>query len=499
MNGIVGYTAQTKGDQVLVERSYAGVKDNILTKDFNALSTWLTEQYPNSFHVVWDLSSFTAVIFPLLPPETQTELTTKTKVFVGDTKIFSVDRWFGITKTIHLHSNFVKKQENNFFGISHWMPSGTDIPADASEIAQYGERILAGLERMNIYPSKLTSPVGVFSDILKGYDLPTIYSNEAIIDACEYCIPMMRNEWRSAFKLGFFPKVYSYDLIGAYPSFIANLPNTDKCKIQKSDTYIKSDWAIVYGEIEIFPDISPIVFDSGDGFINPKGKWTGYFTKDELNWILKRQLGKFKLKNGHFIDWLSSDKPYKKPMAKLFALRNKEDEMVNNLAKKSAQGVSGKLDQDNQDGSLGELYNPIYAAMTRSRCRIHVADFIYDNDLLDSLLAVVVDGCESLKEVPLVNNGQMGTWRLDSVNPALIAGKGEIWKPDKKPLNISYDEIMGAIKAHPNKSYYDFDGKCIDLLVSTTDADRKYKNYPKTGGDLLNKLYDSEALEIGTL
>ncbi len=902
MNGIVGCTAQTKDDHVLIESSYGGVIASLYTKSFNELSDWLTDYYPNSFHVVWDLSSFANVIFSLLPLDIQTQLKTKTKVFYEDTKIFSTDRWLGITKTTPLHGNFVEKRENNFFGISHWMPSGTDIPKDATEVAQYGEEIIAGLYRIGIYPEKLTSPIGLLSDFLRGYDLPTIYSNKKIIDACEYCLPMMRNEWRSAFKLGFFPKVYSYDMMAGYPSVIARLPNTNNCRIQFSDSYIKSDWAIVCGEIEVWADISPFVVAFDDNHINPKGKWQGYFTKDEINWLLRRKLGTFKMIDGYFIDWLSLDKPYKEPVAKLFGKRDKNDKMVNNLAKRAcftsdtevlttnglvqvsnlslrdlvysinpktlkteikpiiglqqypyqggmvqfsncrhdfvvtpehkmllrrdcgkdykfvqagslsklttsqwifppfshiegdiyddfslwpyldkdaiihikpnkkysstfekdnrfrhigrggyhssashikdpyalgkegdcqilvknvlrshslpwhfklddwlellgwyisegctyqarsdrgrgilitnnnpkpiyalldrmrlpygrkinkygcaqikiahhaiynycvqecgkgaenkripktvfaldalhlkflweslmdgdgcrvkykrtakyttiskrlaydfqrlclhlgyntqvklehrtgkdmtrnnkdiyrvfiykhpkyygastikrrninlipyngtvwgvevadnhtiiagrngklqfagqSQGLSGKIDQDNQDGSLGELYNPILAAMTRSRCRLAVADFIYDNDLLDDLLATQVDGCETLKEVQLENNSSMGSWRLDSVNPALIAGKGEIWKPDKKPLNISYNEIIEAIKSNPKRSYYEFGDRYIDLMVSATDLDRQYKDYPLTGGDLLDKVFESSPLDIGT-
>jgi len=502
MNFIAGYTAryafkdQSKHDEILVERSYAGITDRICTKDFNALADWLTEFYPNSFHVAWDLSSFTDIIFTLLPKATMNELATKTKAYYQDTKIFSVDRWLGLTHTKPLHGNFVDKRENNFFGISHWMPPNTDPPKDANEVAKYGEEIISGLDRMGIQPDKLTSPVGVFSDELRNYNLPTIYSNENIIDACEYCLPMMRNEWRSAFKLGFFPEVYSYDMTSAYPSIIAHLPNTDKCKIEFRESYTPSNWAIVYGTIEVLADISPIVYDTGDGFINPKGKWSDYFTKDDINWLLKRKLGTFKMRDGYFFNFPSSDRPYKEPMAKLFAMRDKSDVMVNNLAKRAAQGVSGKLDQDNQDGSLGELYNPIYASMTRSRCRLKLANFIYDNNLLDDVLAVQVDGCESLKEVQVTDNNVMGAWRLDSVSPALIAGKGEIWKPNKKPLNISYQQLMEAIKERPNKTFYQFGDKYIDLNLASVDTDRIYNNLPLTGGELLANKFESSPIGI---
>ena len=494
---VVGYSAESQKGGVLLKRCYAGVTDNLLARDFDMAADWLTHQYPNSFSIVWDLAAFTNAVFSLLPLATQEKLHTETRVYVNQyIKIFSVDRWFGLTVTKPLHGNFYEKRETNFFGVDRFMPSGTAQPTDPDQVADYGNDILAGFERMGIAPDKLTSPVGVFADELRGYELPTIYTNPDIEDACGYCIPMMRYEWRSAFILGFFEMAYSYDQVAAYPYFIANLPDTDKCRVQFSDTYIKSDWAIVKGEIEVDADISPIVYSEGEGHINPKGKWQRYFTKEEATWLLRRQLGKFKMIDGYFIDWLSPRKPYRAPVSKLFSMRLAGDDMVNNLAKKASQGISGKLDQDNEDGTLGELYNPVLAAMTRSRCRLAVANFIYDNALLDSVLAVQVDGVITNRQVDTRGDGSMGSWRLDTVSPALVVSKGEVWKPGKKPLNIAYDELVAAIREHPQRSYYEVGNNYIDLSLPVLDADREYSDYPRTGGDLLTKVYRSRAIAI---
>ena len=64
--------------------------------------------------------------------------------------------------------------------------------------------------------------------------------------------------------------------------------------------------------------------------------------------------------------------------------------------------MSGKLDQYNNDSSLGEFYNPILALMVRSRCRLAVGNFIYENGLEDSLVRVQVDSvyCEKDLDIP---------------------------------------------------------------------------------------------------
>jgi len=496
VKGIVGYTVHKQGKTIQLERSFAGVSDYCSATTFDAVVDWLTVDYPNSFHVVWNLQSFADAVFSLLPRNKQEELEKQTKVFVGDIiKIFFVDRFLGITTTKHVHGNFVERHENNFFGISNWLPSGTSEPTDALGVAKYGEDIVSGLERMGIVPDKLTSPVGVLTDELRNYDLPTVYSNEAILDPADYCLPMMRREWRSAIKIGFFDKTYSYDMRSAYPSIIAELPNTDKCRITKSDHYVKSHWAICKGIMEVDANISPIVCDFADTHINPKGKLPpDFYTKDEINWVLKHGVGKFTLTDGYFIDWLSSDKPYREFINRLFAMRDTDDKMVNNLARKASQGISGKLDQDNSDGTLGEFYNPIYASICRSRCRLRAADFIYDNSLLENTIAIQVDGVLADKEVAIGDSGKLGSWRLDTIGPALVISRGEIWKPGKKPLNISYDRVMETIKSKPNRKYYVIDGKYISLNLP--DVDRKYDSLPRNGNDLLNNVYPSHALEI---
>ena len=118
------------------------------------------------------------------------------------------------------------------------------------------------------------------------------------------------------------------------------------------------------------------------------------------------------VEDGYYFNF-NGGKPYKIIVDKLLLARKIDDAMVSNIAKKISQGLSGKLDQYNKDGSMGELYNPILAAMVRSRCRLACADFIYDNDLQDSLIEVKVDGVTAGKKLDLPNKSNPGEWRID--------------------------------------------------------------------------------------
>ncbi len=496
-HGIAGYTARKENSGIRLERSYAGVVDSCFTNSFDEVAEWITQEYPNTLHVVWLLSDFADVVLSLIPKDKREELSNKTRVVVDDTKIFYIDRWLGFTRTAHLHGNFYRQEETNLFGIQHWMPDRTDEPANAIEVERYGQEIESGLEMMQIEHDKLTSPVGVYGEELRQYNLPTTFSNNEIIDASMYCEMMMRREWRSAYKVGYFDKVNSLDITGAYPFFMSNLPDTDKCIVKYSDQWLKADWGIIKATVDITADYTPIVFDTEDGkHILPLGKRTDIFTTEELRWVHNHQAGKIEFIDGYFFKWLSDRTPYRDAVKKLFLIRQSNDGMVANLARRMAQGISGKLDQDNTDGSLGEFYNPISAAMTRSRCRLAVGDFIWDNALQDNVIAVQVDGVLADRQVEVSSNRDIGSWRLEETTPALVLGKGEIWKPDKKPLFLSMSEVVEAMKAHPQRSNYDFEKNTINLIEMESEPDRVYDHFPKNGKQALNSISESKPISI---
>ena len=55
--------------------------------------------------------------------------------------------------------------------------------------------------------------------------------------------------------------------------------------------------------------------------------------------------------------------------------------LINDLAKRMSTGIYGKCIEKHDDGSVGNFYNPPYAAMINSINNINVAEFIYKNKL----------------------------------------------------------------------------------------------------------------------
>ncbi len=488
---IVAYQAIQSKDGVSLERSFGGVVDSLSTKSLQDAVEWITEPYPHSHHITTRLSDFADAVVSLLSSKDREILTEKNRLVIDNIKIFYIDRWFGITFKKPLHGNFVELRETNIFGIEPFMPNDGGVPRRTTDIEQKGIELETALNKMGIDAENWTSPVGVIGDSLRNYNLPTVYSNSAIRDAAIYCEIMMRREWRSAYQIGYFDKAYLYDMRSAYPSFIKDLPNTDKCQVKYSKEWLKADWAIVKANVDITSDYTPIVSDADEHTLT-LGKRLDIFTSEELCWLGSHKAAKIDFVDGYFFKWQPNLHPYRKAIDKLWGIRQDSDTLVSYLAKRMGQGLSGKLDQDNADGSLGEFYNPICAAITRSRCRLAVADFIWNNALQGDLIAVQVDGLLATKCIELPETASMGSWRVEET-PALVLGKGGLWQPGKRYQDIAFEDIVKAMKAHPQREYYEFDKKkFIDLRVMATDIDRIYDTYPKNGYEALNSISRSK-------
>ncbi len=365
IKGIVAYTAEQTPNSVRLERATAGIKEVAYVSDWDSAASFLTEDKGQALHIVWNLQHFTKILFILLP---DTEWVGKeTKLIFGTTKIFYVEKMLGIGQKRCIRGNIYEEYENNFYALQHWMPE-QDEPQTALELAERGEQVLEALDLLNIYPNKLTSPVGLFSQSLP--PMPTLLSsnNEMMVDVANYCAPMMRKEWRETWIEGYFPKLHSYDIVSAYPYFISQLPDTDHCKIEKVTQYprlTRNQWGIFKGVYKPMGNVNPI-------------KSTEYLTSDEVRWINYWDAGSFETIDGFLLTFLNDKKPYYGTIEQLYSQRQalKENEIATFLAKNIAQGISGKLDQVNDDGTFGEFCNPVYAAMVRSKTRTRLGHYI---------------------------------------------------------------------------------------------------------------------------
>lgn len=508
MRGIVAYTIRDNEDgTITLFRCKGGNVEDYTVADFDAAADFLTQyQGDYIFSVCFSLKQFTDTLFKLLPNNAREDIKKTDRIFLDDCKIFYVpSRYLGLTLSspVSPGSNIIERNEINIQALKLWVSDEETEPADAYELWLLGIEVVKLLERMSFYPTKLTSPVSVYMDNYLGdpRQYPTIFNfNEDWFEAMEYATEMMRYEWRCAYQIGAFDKTYSYDLNNAYPAAISRLPSTNDCRCEKSNT--RPDWAtwgIMKGHVIVDTDISPLVLERDGERLNPRGTWPGYFTTSEIDWLKYWQAGHFLLEDGWFFSF-GKDRPFKKAMDWLFRWRYCYEVFASTVAKKMAQGVSGKLDEDRHDGNVGDWYNPILAAMVRSHCRLKVGNFIYNHKLQDDLIAVVVDNVLSTQEVQIESNNGAGNWRYEGEAPALVLSKGNIWRPGKRPKGLTYEQVLNAIKQQPELGYYEFKTESgrdmsIDLLLESR-TDRDYEYQPECGGDVLNRVSKSQAVVL---
>lgn len=512
MRKLAAYEAkQREAGIIRLSRCTEDSLESIDTRDWLEAVTWLVAPPANDityFTVVWSLRDFTRVLFSLLPDELRDRIINEDRVYHDGVKVFYANgRYLGITVySPDTNSAAVIKAEINLASLDVWVGEGSvDVPADIGETRQLGIKILKILDEMSFYPTKLTSPIAVFCDCYLGdaRRYPTVFNfnMDDFGEAMEWATEIMRHEWRSAYQIGFFEETHSYDLVSAYPSMIARLPSMNSLRNVYYGQTIPdwTDWGIMYGEVEVDSDVSPIVFDIDDtSYINPRGRWKDLFTTGLIRWLEGWGVGKFRLENGWFFQFnLKEDSlwnyPYRRAVNYLTNMRIqyqlKGDTLAETIIKRMGQGLSGKLDEDRQDGKKGDFYNPIYALMVRSGVRIKVADFIYEKGLQNDLVAVQVDGVRATRYVTIPQLNGIGCWRYDGCEPALVLSKGQVWSPSKRPFGIEYQQVLDAMMEQPERGYYEFTkggGKhSIDLLLDATEPDRIYDRTLECGREVL--------------
>lgn len=481
--------------------------ENIVeVKDPQKVFEFLLKDYnkPDTFKVTWNLYSLVDIITNLIPEKDADTLLTEDRVEVHYNehtyRLFSSPgRMFAIThKWVEkIHDNFQNKynQEVTLYGLSQYFPD--EEVSTAKEIESKGNYLLQTLFELGFNPTKLSSAIAIYESQLENAYIPTVFDlpdSQVVDDMVATCYKAMNREWRSTYRVGHFPIAWDHDLCGAYPSLVRDFGDTNNCKIWYAKSFQKCDFGVVNGKIHIESDYSPIVNINGE---NVRGTYEDVFPVEQIGFLYRHKLGTFDLKDGYFLKFNDDTKPFYKLMTDLYKMRQ-HGGIIKTFAKNVSVGFNGKFSEEHKE-KFGKYFNPIYSLMTTSRMAIRVGKLIWENNLFNDLISVMVDGCSSTKEVPCENTKEFGTWRSEKVsalvlstNNQYVTNGNEVDKMDAR--KNTYSSMLQEIKAHPNKSVYN------DVLLDSNmhALNRVFKNYPKTGKDLLETVYTSEPLTVNS-
>ena len=525
---IITYTIETHDDGNLTIRESTG--QSITSQHIGELLEWLLDDYtevPDKLFVVWDLADFAAPLLRKLGKECCQEIANDQPPRTRLYKPFNVfyrymaerGGLFGIDKGYN-------RQTASFYSLNQFFAKGQEAPGTAEEIQALGDELLRSLSEVGINPTRLTSPIAAYLSCTK---LPIPQSDRSAqgeVLAGEYAFQCTSREWRDCFQVGTWEGTsFDYDMVNAYTAIAARLRDTRDAEYIYSTDYVPgATWGFLKGRVTIREDVTlhPIIREMADGSHGtPVGTWETYLTLQEVQFIEKFDIGHFELEDGWFVKFRHGDKPLNSLMQQLYGNRQKTaSPTLGRFLKDVANGLVGKFLQINDDGTVGEYYNPCWHAMVTVMTRLKVALFIYGNNAQENTIAINTDGCLIDKELPIGPDPGLGQWRLSGTHPAIVVSPGLVFTADKSPQGINYATLRTLIEAKPKDNMYRHYRRRHTTLKEAVDAGdisqvgemnnysgtvnlpaiaegltRRFPKFPQTGGELLAGIYKSTPLK----
>lgn len=296
------------------------------------------------------------------------------------------------------------------------------------------------------------------------------FRQECYIPSINELNPKMLEYWWKSYiggrfevmKKGFFPKVYDYDLISAYPATIANLINIKQGEWKKVGELHPKAYYGVY-ECYVFSHYPNLIPPLGIKVMNttmfPNGELgILYLTKQEIEYIWNEhpELAAVKVFSG----WEFTPKkliyPFKDIISKLVYKKQEAKEKYGTesmeyiIPKKTGNSFYGKQLNVNE-GVIGKFWNIIYGSLITADTRLKVLDLAIQAK--EHLISIETDGVFTDKKLNVTLGKELGDWELTSAENQIIISNGVFTNSVKKrtrgfPRNrTNLEEI---IRTHPN-------------------------------------------------
>lgn len=462
------------------------------------------------FKAAYNLNDFVSPLIALLGAEALEKLFQTQQCWIAP---------YGITYFPDKVLKVVKgSYKASIYNLSQYFPDDV-LPATPQEAARLGEGMLQELDAIGIEPARLSSPITMITPMLKDMGLP--YHLDCPHEVNEMAEELRGQTWTEAHQLGHWDKTFDYDITAAYASVLAELLDIRKGKWCHSKFVPQT---AIYGfaraNIKITSDISPVIYANASGnYFSPKGTWVDVISKQNIELVREYNLGTIDIIDGWWWVPQTKEKPLYKLVHQLYDNRSISP-MLSRICKRMANSIYGKtLEVFSDSGNPGYFYNPVWGATIEAEIKVKVARFIFDNHLEKNVIHISTDGVLLDREVAIPDGNGMGSWRLDAVTPALVAGSSSVFYSDKRPHQVSYLEAMELINANPDaedwgKSSqrrvtlgdvvlgYEGLGKKLDIHIGFRlpyEHDRDFDVVPSSGKELISRHFTSKALTRSSL
>lgn len=460
-----------------------------------------------------------------LTPEQGKEFIKGRLTFQGQKIRYAPGKYLAIGRTVFADAFQYHEEEL-------WRQSPDENHLDlARRACEIGGEVYSALTSIGLHPTKLTSPIGAFqAEVLSRGDFPTVDDMPSQVGEMAY--ECCKGSWLECYKIGHFPQTFDYDICSAYPSEIYNLTDIRNGLWLRSSKYAsESVYGFARGLVTVNSDISPMLYAKGrcrgdrQNF-TPTGSWNETLTKQQIDYLHETGEGTFEIRDAFwFIPEGRQSYPYRSLIEKLFEHKEKNTGLRRTVIKRIPNGLYGKMleihVEDDGSEKMGDLFNPVYGAITETNTRLKDARFVKSQGLENNLLHVAVDGLLLDTEVTSGLSDDLGGWRESNRGAAYVVGAGAValeGKEGRGDFSLSYNWLKNQIAENPDATDYVMSKPApitLPLAISsnqwaklgtlqpaqraiglTYESKRLFPEMPACGADLQNKVYNSLPLDV---
>jgi len=151
-------------------------------------------QHDRCIRVAWELDAMLAPILKLLGQERCRKLLRTKRCYVAPFNVFY------IPGKIFSVEHIPTKQRASFYDLQQYFPE-LSAPDSVEEVQMLGRKLLYELHKMDLDPTKLTSPVKIYEEcVLEYLDLPKLVDIPK--EVAEYAVACMGRSWVECHIIG---------------------------------------------------------------------------------------------------------------------------------------------------------------------------------------------------------------------------------------------------------------------------------------------------------
>lgn len=374
--------------------------DTITTKKLHKIIDFLylsIDDTKNTARVAWNIDIFVAPILSLLIEEELIRLHEKKRFYLAPYRISYVkEKVFSIS-----YSGSKNYMTISYYGLSQYLLDIEETP-DLLDSQYYADQLNDALKEMEMQTTKLASPIKIYEDcMLKNMLLPK--KDDIPQMALELSHKCAGRLWIEAFKLGYFEKIYDYDISSAFPTAAMDLVDI-RYGEWKETNLIPYDAIYGYAEVEVnirkeikvHPIMKRYYEKAEEVWHTPTGRWPTELTLNQIKFIYAYNLGTAFIKHAIWFKPYSKSTPLLIPMKKILRWKKSDNVIIKDIAKRQSTGIYGKFLERKGEGPY---YNPVYGAEISTNPTLALAGIIYKHNAMDNLICVKVDGFMTDKEL----------------------------------------------------------------------------------------------------